>query len=64
MEAAVIFRVADSIAGHIRLAIPQPTEGQHIGNQINATMIAAWADFVNMHMRNLEQSLLFGSGGA
>jgi len=31
------------------LAIPQATERQHIGNQINAVMIFAWADFVNVN---------------
>jgi hypothetical protein len=30
-------------------AIPQPTERQHIGNQIKAAIILARSDFVNMH---------------
>jgi hypothetical protein len=38
-------RVADCI----RPVIPQPTEGQHIGNQINAALIFARADFVKVH---------------
>jgi len=29
-------------------AIPQPTEWQHIGNEINTAMIFAWSDFVNV----------------
>jgi hypothetical protein len=29
--------------------IPQATKWQHIGNQINAAMIFARADFVNVH---------------
>jgi hypothetical protein len=33
----------------IRRVVPQPTEWQHIGNQIDATFVAAWADFVNVH---------------
>ena len=40
-------RVANCILDCIRLAIPQPTEWQHIGNQINAALIFARADFVN-----------------
>ena len=31
------------------IAIPQPTEWQHIGNQIDAAMIFARADFVNVN---------------
>jgi hypothetical protein len=30
-------------------AISQATEWQHIGNRINAAMILAWSDFVNVH---------------
>ena len=32
-----------------KLAVPQPTEWQHIGNQIDAAMIFARADFVSVH---------------
>jgi hypothetical protein len=32
-------------------AIPQPTEWQRIGNQIDATMIFARADFIFMHRK-------------
>jgi hypothetical protein len=31
------------------LAVPQPTEWQHIGNQINTKMILVRSDFVFMH---------------
>jgi hypothetical protein len=34
-------RVADGVRDGIRLAIPQPTEWQRIGNQIDAAMIFA-----------------------
>jgi hypothetical protein len=34
-----VFGVSDCIRDGLRLAIPQPTEWQRIGNQINAAMI-------------------------
>src|SRR5215471_6548392 len=37
----------------IRRVIPQPTERQLIGNQINAAMIFAWTDLINVHWRFL-----------
>ena len=40
--------VADSIADCIRFAIPQPTEWESVGNEVNAAMIFARADFVNV----------------
>ena len=43
---AAVHRVADCM---IRRVIPQPTEWQRIGNEINAAMILARADFVNVH---------------
>jgi hypothetical protein len=43
--------VSDCVAGCIRLAIPQPAEWQRIGNQINAAMIFAGANFVNVCCR-------------
>jgi hypothetical protein len=43
-----MFRVADCVADCIRLSVPQATEWQHIGNQIHAAFISAWADFVNV----------------
>jgi len=39
-------RVSDSIRDGIRLVIPQPTGAQRVGNQIDAAMIFARADFV------------------
>jgi hypothetical protein len=33
----------------IRRVVPQPTEWQHIGNQIKAATVLARADFVSMH---------------
>jgi len=37
-----------SVAGCIRLAVPEASEWHRIGNQIDATMIFARADFVNV----------------
>jgi hypothetical protein len=36
MRSAAVHRVADCV---IRLGVPQPTEWQRIGNQIDATMV-------------------------
>jgi hypothetical protein len=44
-----MFGVADCIADCVWLAVPQPTEWQRIGNQIDAAMIFARAYFVNVH---------------
>ena len=43
-------RVADCIARRFRLVIPQPTERQHIGNEIDAAMIFARPYFVNVRL--------------
>ena len=40
-------RVADCVRGGIR-PVPQPTEGQRIGNKIDIAFIFALADFVNV----------------
>jgi hypothetical protein len=40
--------VSDCIAGRIRFAIPELTEWQRIGNQIDAALVFARADFVNV----------------
>jgi hypothetical protein len=40
--------VVDCIADRIRLAVPQPTEWEHIGDQIDAAMIFTRSDFVNV----------------
>ena len=43
-----MLRVVNCVADCIRLAVPHATEWQRIGNQIDAALIFAWADFVNM----------------
>jgi hypothetical protein len=43
-----VFCVADCIRDSSSIAIPQPTEWQRIGDQINAAMIFARTDFVNV----------------
>jgi hypothetical protein len=43
-----MLRVSDCIADCIWLSVPQTTERQRIGNQIDAAMIFARADFVNV----------------
>ena len=35
----------------IRRVVPQPTEWQHIGNEIDAAFIFARADFVSVHRK-------------
>ena len=42
----------DCIADRVRLTIPQPTEWQRIGNQIDAASIFARADFVKVRDRH------------
>jgi len=59
MRAAVKLRVSACI---IRLIVPQATKRQHIGNQIDAAFIFAWADFVNMHSCDLHITLSLPSG--
>src|ERR1044071_3685085 len=39
----------DCIRDCIRRSVPQPTEWQRIGNQINAAFVASRSDFVKMH---------------
>jgi hypothetical protein len=41
-----VHRVADCVIDSVRLTVPQPTEWQRIGNQIDAAFIFARADFV------------------
>jgi len=53
-------RVADCIRDGVWLAIPEPTEWQRIGNQIDAAIIFTWADFVNVH-RWQRRKLVFQS---
>ena len=42
------FYVSDRILGCVRAAIPQPTEWQHFGNQVNAAFIFARTQFVSV----------------
>ena len=39
----------NAVANCVWLAVPEPTKWQRIGNQIDAAMIFARADFVNVH---------------
>ena len=43
-----MLRVVKGIAACVWLAVPQTTEWQSIGNQIDGAMILALADFVNV----------------
>ena len=43
-----MLRLADCVLDRVWLAVPQATEWQHIGNQIDAAMIFARADFVDV----------------
>ena len=45
---AVKLCVVDCVTGRIRPGVPQATEWQRIGNQIDAAMIFARADFVSV----------------
>ena len=46
---------------HLRVFIPQPTEWQRIGNQIDAAMIFARTDFVSVQRNMLLLALRFVS---
>src|SRR6266487_164558 len=48
--ASAMRRVSDFVVDCVRLAVPQATEWQRIGNQIDAAMIFAWAYFVSVHI--------------
>jgi hypothetical protein len=47
LEAAKL-RVADCVADCVWPGIPKPTEWRRIGNQVDAAMVFARADFVNV----------------
>jgi hypothetical protein len=47
-----MLRVTDCVGDSVRLAISEPTEWKHIGNQIDAAPIFAQADFVNVGRLN------------
>ena len=50
-EISIVFTSseADRVADCIGTVIPQATERQHIGNEVNAAMILARADVINAH---------------
>ena len=60
MRTAVMLRVSDCV---IRFGVPEATEWQHVGNQIDTAFIFARADFVNEQneIRNL-QGLFWRTG--
>jgi hypothetical protein len=43
-----MLRISDCVADCVWLSVPNATEWQRIGNQIDAAMIFAQADFVNL----------------
>ena len=43
-----MLRIADCVLDRVRLAVPQATERQHVGNRIDAAFIFARADFVTV----------------
>ena len=43
-----MLRVADCIANSFRPVIPEPTEWQHIGNEIDAAFVFARSDFIDV----------------
>ena len=47
MRSAAMLCVSDCVHDGIRPGVPQATEWQRIGNQINAALVAARAHFVN-----------------
>ena len=48
-----MLRVSDCIVDRVGLAMPQPTEWQHVGNEIEAAMIFAWTNEFNRVMDRL-----------
>src|SRR5437773_6271801 len=46
VRAAAKHRVADCVTDRIRLSVPQATEWQRVGNQIDAAMIFTRSEFV------------------
>jgi hypothetical protein len=45
-----MLRISDSVRDGVWLAIPQAAKGQRIGNQIDAAMIFARAEFVSVRI--------------
>jgi hypothetical protein len=48
IRAAAVFRVSDGVRNGVWAVIPQPTEWQRIAGKIDAAMIFARADFINV----------------
>jgi hypothetical protein len=48
MAGSTVIWQSETILARSCEAVPQPTEWQHIGNQIDAAFIFAWADFVKV----------------
>jgi hypothetical protein len=44
-----MLRVGDCVDDSVSIAIPQPTEWENIGDEIDAAFIFARADFVNVY---------------
>ena len=60
VDPAVKLGVPDCIADCVRLAVPQATVWQRIGDEIDAAIIPARADFVNVlgtHSGNLRRTV-------
>jgi hypothetical protein len=45
-----VLRVTNCVCDRIRPIVPQPTKWKRIGNQIDAPMIFARVDFLNVHL--------------
>jgi len=45
-----MFCIADCVGDSVNIAVPQPSEWQRIGNQIDAAFVFALADFVEVHL--------------
>jgi hypothetical protein len=48
MRPAAVHRIADCVADRVWFTVPQPTEWQSIGNEIDTAFIFARSDFVNV----------------
>ena len=49
MQAAEMLRVSDCVGDGVRIAIPQPTEWQRIGNEIEAYLLADLAQVISVN---------------
>ena len=57
MRAAIELCVVNCVADCVWVTVPQATEWQRIGNQNDAALIFAGADFVNVHGRRLASDI-------